>query len=578
MEHKNILDGGLKYSLKKLFTLWLPAVFIFSVFISIVYIFSIEEVAYLGSSFNVATGNFWGNILSVFFSAAGASDGLIIIVLVCSIILFLIVEIFSIIRLFKLRKIEQHGGFKMLPRFLVAQVMGIGVFSASFILILAVSLGVAFVYGYGDLRMSVKEALRGSISDDQEIIKNIQQSSSVIDIYDASDEAGVVLAKRNFKKKDKLTAYEGAVLPLLVKFKRKDPEGTSFFVPSTNSVVYTNFSKDRTDKIIIELAFNNLQYNPNPIAASSFEKSRKPLVTYLDDQAYAPYVKKKKDEINKKMLSDNQAIISSSEEIVSECIANDAANAKLIAQQENDYQKNCIAEVNYSNCEEFKQQVNENKSISRESAAVCQENKTALATQRKEVEEVRAEIEKTASSALEEQEGELAAGSYSPDTQSVYMRIIPDQDAFRYLSTLLHELFHHYSRGGLELPTFINEGITEYVTYKSFKLSDREIADVSGYFKEAQTFMALLEKIPEQEIMTAYFTNNAKMFETSFKKAFPEVDYKTFLSKGDAMYQETYEAIGPTFNLGFWDTQIDHPAVRDMRIFLGLEAVKFYTH
>ena len=471
----------------------------------------------------------------------------------------------------------------MLPRFLMAQVTGAGVFAVSFILILAVSLGASFIYGYGDLKMNVKEALNGAIAQDQEIIKSIQVSRSIIDVYDASDEAGAVLAKRNFKKKEKLTVYEGAVLPLLAKFKRKDPEGKLFFIPSTNSVVYTNFSKGRTDPIIIELAFNHLKYHPNPAVSSLFEKTRKPAaVTYLDDQAYAPYLEKRRDEINQKMLSYNQkilsdfkSVISLNEKIVSECKVQDAANAKLVAEQESDYQENCVLKVNYSNCGEFKQQVDENKKVSREAANTCQENKATLALQYKEFEQLKADVEKEASIALEEQHSELTAGLYSPDTKNVYMRVIPDQDAFLYLSTLLHELFHHYSSASLALPIFINEGITDYLTYKSFNLSDYEIAGASGYFREVQAVMALLEKIPESELLTAYFTNNSAMLKASFKKYFPEADYEIFLSKGNDMYKETYEEIGPKFNLGFWDTNIDHPAIQDMRIFLGLDAKKF---
>ena len=474
----------------------------------------------------------------------------------------------------------------MLPRFLMAQVTGAGVFAVSFILILAVSLGASFIYGYGDLKMNVKEALNGAIAQDQEIIKSIQVSRSIIDVYDASDEAGAVLAKRNFKKKEKLTVYEGAVLPLLAKFKRKDPEGKSFFIPSANSVVYTNFSKGRTDPIIIELAFNHLKYHPNPAVSSLFEKTRKPAaVTYLDDQAYAPYLEKRRDEINQKMLSYNQkilsdfkSIMSSNEKIVSECKAQDAANAKLVAEQESDYQKNCVLKVNYSNCAEFRQEINENKKISQESANICQENKAALASQYKEFEQLKADVEKEASTVLEKQHSELTAGLYSPDTKNVYMRVIPDQDAFLYLSTLLHELFHHYSNASLALPTFINEGITDYLTYKSFNLSDYEIAGASGYFREVQAVMTLLEKIPELELLTAYFTNNPAALEASFKKYFPEADYEIFLSKGSDMYKETYQEIGPKFNLGFWDTDIDHPAVRDLRTFLGLEPEKFSTY
>ncbi len=564
MKNQNIssnVSDNFKYSLKKLFTLWLPILFLLSTIISVFCIFVFKDVSYLAFVSSAETGNFWSNILTVFLASIEIPSSLFVAILVCSLILFLVVETFSIIRLFKLRKIEQSGGLKILLRFLVAQVIGVGVLSASLVLMPAVSSGVAFVYGYADLKMNVKEALNGTIADDQEIIKNVQTASSIVDIYDASNEFGVVLAKRDLKKKDKLTTYEGRVLPLLVKFTKKDAEGRSFFVPSTNSVVYTNFSKDRTEKIIIELAFNRLKYHPNPIVVSLFKKSQKPTVTYLADQAYAPYLKKKLSEVNDKILRDFKATISSNEKIVSECV-------KIIVEQESDYHKNCIVAVRYSNCPYAIQQINENKST-------CQKNKALLTSQYKDFEKLKADIEKDASSVLEKQKGELSSGTYDPDTQNIYMRVIPDQDSFRYLSTLLHEVFHHYSKGGSKLPVFINEGITDYTALKSFKLSDYEIASVSGYFKEAQTFMALLEKIPEQEIMTAYFTNDAKMFEASFKKAFPGVDYKTFLGRGDTMYRETYEAIGPTFKLGFWDTQIDHPAVQDMRIFLGLDAKKF---
>jgi len=126
------------------------------------------------------------------------------------------------------------------------------------------------------------------------------------------------------------------------------------------------------------------------------------------------------------------------------------------------------------------------------------------------------------------------------------------------------------------LPTFLNEGLTDYLTYKSFKLSDKEMIDVSGYFKEIQALLALLEKIPESELLAAYFANDAAMLEASFKKYFPEADYTIFLSKGDSMYRETYEEIGSTFNLSFWDTSFDHPAIRDLRTFLGLEPTRFY--
>lgn len=527
---QNTLDGNFRYSLKKLFTLWLPILFLLSTTISIAYIFGVkEEISYLGSSLPSSENNLWLTILLVFLSSIDAS-GWTITIFLFSVLHFLVLETFSIIRLFKLRKIEQSGVLKMLSRFLMAQAIGIGVFFASFILIYTASLGVAFVYGYGDLKTNVKEALNGTVTDDQEIIKNIQKSSSIIDVYGASSELGVVLAKRDLQKKDKLSAYEGRVLPLVVKFAGEDREGESFFVPSTNSVVSTNFRKDRSEKILIELVFNRLKHHPNPVVVSSLKNSQRPTITYLDDQAYASVVKKKLDKRNEKALSDYKTYITSYEKYVSECKAYVATYGK---------------------------------SLDQKVIATCQESETVLTSKYKKFEQLKADVNKQESIDLKVLEGELTNGTYFIETQTIYMRIIPDQDAFVYLHTLLHETLHFYSKTASELPLFINEGITDYATFKTFKLSDHDIAFVSGYSKEVQTIMALLVKIPEQEMMTVYFTNSAKMFETSFKTAFPEVDYETFLSKG-----KDFGEIGPV-------RATDSAAVQNMRVFLGLDAKKF---
>ena len=121
---------------KKLFTLWLPAVFVLSVLISIVYIFSFKDVTFLSPAFSLGKGGFWEVILSVFVYSFGAANGLNLVILACSLVLLLIVEVFSIIRLFKLRKTEESGRLKMLFRFLVAQAVGAGALLAGFLAVL----------------------------------------------------------------------------------------------------------------------------------------------------------------------------------------------------------------------------------------------------------------------------------------------------------------------------------------------------------------------------------------------------------------------------------------------------------
>lgn len=463
-----MLENDFRYSLKKLFTRWLPIVSIISISVSIIYIFSVADATYVSSAFSPVEGGRWGKFLLVFLNATVASKGLAFTIFLCSLAHFLSVEVFSIIRLFTLRKKEASGILKMLFRFLVAQINATGVFVFSFLLIFAVSLAVSFLYGYADLQLNLAKAINGSITNDEEIIQLIQSSPSVVEVYDSVGEFGTVIAKRGLKKKDALTVYEGAVLPALVETVGDDTQGKSFFISSTNSIVTTNFSKGKTDKLIIALVFNRLKYYPNQAVVSAFERSTKPTVKFLDDQAFVQFA------------------------------TNDL---------------------------------------------------------------------------LEGGKAKTGGGVYLPGTQTIYMKITPDKVAFNYLSNLLHESLHHYSKKGSDLPVFINEGITEYITLKSFTLSDYRIADITGYFREVQAIMALLEKIPEQEIIAAYFANDGKMFETTFKKAFPGVNYKVFLSKGDMMYKETFGETGPESDSG----PIDPSSVRDLRTFLGLKPEKFRT-
>ncbi len=558
------------FSFQKLFKFWLPLLSIISVIISLVYIFTVKDSQYLSSTFSV--GGLWSTF---WYAMENASEGFIVTIFLCSVAHVLFIEIFLLIRLFKLKKIEQSGWRKAFIRFLGVQLIGSGFFISIFIFIFFISFGFAFVFGYTDMFLHKKEALIGVISDNEEIIRKIQSASEIIDVYDASGEFGVVLAKRGLKKEEKLNAYNALVLPLLVKLVGRDKEGRTFYISETNSVVYTDFSENETDQVIIELAFNHLRNSTNPLIVSAFKNLKQPTVSYLTDEKYVPFLKKKQVEINADIVNDFQKIISLNENILAECKIIDEKNLKLVNSQEDDYQKNCVLSKRYSDCTEFAQKINENKNISRESANTCQENKKVLYSQYDEMINLKANVEKDTLSILEDQKKELSNGMYFLDIKNIYMRIVPGQDSFVYLSTLLHELFHHYSNSGSQLPVFVNEGITDLLTLKSFNLSDYEIARRSGYFKEVQVVMALLEKIPEEDLMMVYFNNDVLMFEKLFKKYFPEVDYAMFLTKGDVLFKETYNVITPFSENSFWLGEVDHSSVRDMRIFLGLEKTKF---
>lgn len=560
---------------KKILSLGLPVTFLLSTIISIVYVFAVKEVAYLNSSFSADIGGFIMDALGAFMYAIEVSGGLIVVIFFCSIIHFLLVETAMIMRMFARRDIGQHSFFKTTFLFLMTQVISVASIFVSIVLLYAATFGIVSVYGYVDLKMDVQTSLEGTINDNEKIIEAIKVSTSTMDVYDSAGELGVVLATRNLKRKEELTIYEGVVLPLVAKFSGASDQSSNFYVPSTNSVVYTNFVKDKTDSVIIQLVYNHLKHNVSSLVSSAFMQGTVPSVKYLDDTEYVPYLNKKQEEVDARYMKDFQSTIQDNEKVVAECKSVNAANTKLVVEQEADYRNNCVLAENYSDCSEFKKTIEDNKNISREAVDQCQENIVDLTFQYAELETMKTEMQQKGSNVLEGQKNELSNGMYFPDIQSVYIRVVPDQDSFIYLSTLLHELLHHYSNGGYDLPVFLNEGITEYLTFKSFDLSDYEIARNGGYFKESQIVMALLERIPEDELMVTYFKNDANSLEKVFKEYFPDVNYKDFLAKGDLLYKETYDAVENNRNDGFLDVEPDYPPVREMRTLLGLEERKF---
>lgn len=375
--------------------------------------------------------------------------------------------------------------------------------------------------------------------------------------------------------------YNGLVLPIFAKFTGKDNDGKTFYIPETNSVVYTYFTKDKTDKVIIELAFNYLKYNKNEIVSSNFLNKKPPSVSYYDNDEHTPLIKKSITEINERIVNDFQQIIFSNEKIIAQCVEIDRKNEDLIKFQEDDYLRNCVSLIKYSNCSDLAQRIKENKIIAESSKNICTQDKGMLAEQYRNMKGLKDSIARLTSSSLEDKKHEFSEGIYFPDVQSIYMRVVPNQDSFNYLSILLHELFHHYSNNNslgdeFRLPQFISEGFTDLQTYRSLNLSDHEIVEISSYSKEVQIILALLEKIPEKDLITVYFKDDRSKFKNLFNKYFPDVNYEKFLSKGDKIFKMTY-GINET-DIEDDDLMVNHPLVKDIRILLGLKEETSYEY
>ncbi len=134
---------------------------------------------------------------------------------------------------------------------------------------------------------------------------------------------------------------------------------------------------------------------------------------------------------------------------------------------------------------------------------------------------------------------------------------------------MVHEMLHMYSYDdALWLPVAFNEGMTDYLATKAMGYDELDSIRAAGYPLEVQVVMALLEKIPYDDLLKIYFTKDEAALKASMKQYFPSTDYKTFMDRYDAIFAGTFHVNGAGHA---FDTRlIDHGDVVDMRRLLGL--------
>ena len=87
-----------------------------------------------------------------------------------------------------------------------------------------------------------------------------------------------------------------------------------------------------------------------------------------------------------------------------------------------------------------------------------------------------------------------------------------------YLHTALHEYLHYLSYNDYDfLPTFINEGFTDYLANKlTTKYSYRRDIPIR-YAEEVAIIKKLTKAIPENALLITYFANSEQLFKILIK-------------------------------------------------------------
>ncbi|MEY4440663.1 MAG: hypothetical protein RLY49_289 [Candidatus Parcubacteria bacterium] len=429
----------------------------------------------------------------------------------------------------------------------------------------------SYIFALIDLQINLKTIEGKFISDQEEILRMIDKSDYKLNIYDASNEKGVILALRDLQSKEKLTSYEAIILPITAKLLSKHSDNSILYVPSTKSIVYLNFKESGGDLIISKLALNKLKYNGDRIISDFVEKKDAPKIQYVSDEEYAKFVSIKNKDLKQNSLNDYRLFVKTSEIELVQCNEIYQQSIKNVINQEADYLKNCIQHVNYSDCLDFRKIIDSNIETRDQNAHICAEHKSLLQEKYSELKKREQNIEE---SILEKQKDELSNGMYFFDSGEIIMRVIKDQDSFEYLKTLLHEMFHHYS-SVFQMPASVEEGMTEYLTLNLLDMNKYEMVTSSGYFKEIQIIFALLEKIPEEDLIRSYLNEDRSSFPDLFKKYFPELDYSIFLEKTDNIFNGTFDSLENTNECSEDDIEDNPCDIQELREWMKLERVNW---
>ncbi|MCX6763354.1 MAG: hypothetical protein NTZ97_01300 [Candidatus Moranbacteria bacterium] len=129
-----------------------------------------------------------------------------------------------------------------------------------------------------------------------------------------------------------------------------------------------------------------------------------------------------------------------------------------------------------------------------------------------------------------------------------------------YFETSVHEYFHYTSYVSEEssLPTFFEEGLTEYFARKAIKDS-MGIETYEGYPLIVKVIGRMMEKIPEKDFQDIYFTKSANLLASTLDNAFG----KDF-SKNNELYFEFIKYIPQKDALDITNKMLDKIGVQKL--------------
>lgn len=135
---------------------------------------------------------------------------------------------------------------------------------------------------------------------------------------------------------------------------------------------------------------------------------------------------------------------------------------------------------------------------------------------------------------------EIEGGVFiSPNTIHLKYQFAEKYPFSYYLSTATHEYLHFYSyktsKANDDLPTFIDEGITDYLKLVVIDEFIKKQTQYLNYASEIEVIKSILAVITEDELKNIYFSKNENKLEGFIDRSFSKGRYKQIKSKGNLL-------------------------------------------
>ena len=393
-------------------------------------------------------------------------------------------------------------------------------------------------------------ATRGIEDDVDEIRKKLEKQKDLPTLVEDNPKEQALLQTLEIKQNEKDSLYRVSILPYQIYYAQEiasEKENINFAV-----LLFPN------NTLIIHSVSSSVIENLVPILASSINKSSfskyiskissAPLVDLPDEAEYLSIRKQEEEKIKRVLTSQIQEAINainSLDKYIAETEIYLKDTEVEYASYQN-YSKSWLSDCSnsfgssHSFCQDGKKTIEE-------SLRALEENKRQAENYLEEAKNVRPSYVESIGLAKQYYQNyinqpqfpELEAGVFVPPNQIHLKYQLSENYQFSYyLSTGIHEYLHFFSyhtSGDNSLPSFIDEGITDFLTTKELDEFLKKQTSYSGYPTEIEIIKGMTKLTSEEEIIDIYFSKNEKTMRKQIEDKLIKGGYDLIKTKGNLL-------------------------------------------